>query len=144
VSAEYPERPVVAVGAVVFDPAGRVLLIRRGRPPAVGAWSIPGGKVELGERLEDAVVRELREETGVEGVVAGLCEVLERVVRDASGRVQYHYVLIDYFVTALAGAAAPAGDATEAGWFTQAELLALETTHDLKPFLARALPRRPS
>ncbi len=140
-SAEYPERPVVAVGAVVFDADERVLLIQRGRPPAVGAWSIPGGKVELGETLEAAVLRELREETGLAGRSAGLCELLERVLRDDAGKVRFHYVLVDYFVTDVAGTLAPAGDVTAARWYTLAEVATLTTTTDLPGFLSRALQR---
>jgi len=131
---------VVAVGAVVFDD-DRVLLIRRGRPPAVGAWSIPGGKVELGESMRGAVLRELREETGLFGTTAGLCEVLERVVRDDAGKVRFHYVLVDYFVEAVHGTLAPGGDVTDVRWYTLAELATLTTTTDLPEFLSRALQR---
>lgn len=141
-SAEYPPRPVVAVGAVAIDDAGRVLLIRRGRPPSVGAWSIPGGKIELGERLEAAVLRELREETGLDGDVGAVCEVLDRVLRDADGRVRYHYVLIDYFVGNLSGELTPAGDVTDVRWFTMDEIAALETTENLADFLRRAAATR--
>src|SRR5262249_51162472 len=93
---EYPDRPIVAVGAIVFDSAGRVLLGGRGRPPAQGRWSVPGGAVEAGETLAEACAREVREETGLEVEVGSLCEVVERVTRDPDGRVRFHYVILDY------------------------------------------------
>ncbi len=140
-SAEYPKRPVVAVGAVAID-GERVLLIQRGRPPTVGAWSIPGGKIELGARIADAVKRELQEETGLSCDVGAVCEVLERVVRDDAGRAQYHYVIIDYFVSNLSGTLTPGSDVTAARWYTLDEVRTLWTTEDLVGFLERAFSRR--
>src|SRR3989304_3356752 len=110
---EYPERPVVGVGGVVIRDA-RVLLVQRASEPLAGQWSLPGGAVGLGETLEAAVVRELKEETGLTVRVVELVEAFERIIRDDSGRSRYHYVLLDYLCqpvegTARAGSGAPAG-----------------------------------
>ena len=91
----YPARPVVGVGAVVFD-ADRVLLVKRAHEPLKGEWSLPGGAVELGETLEAAVAREVLEETGLAVDVGPVVEVLDRVQHAADGRVEYHYVIVDY------------------------------------------------
>src|SRR6266850_1165580 len=90
---EFPDAPRVAVGAVVLD-GERVLLARRGQAPSAGKWSIPGGLVHLGERLEEAVVREVQEESGLRIRVLGLCGVIDRVHREGE-RVRYHYVTTD-------------------------------------------------
>ncbi len=94
-SRSYPSHPVPGVGAVILD-GDRVVLVRRGREPLKGFWSIPGGGLELGESLLDAVRREVREEVGLEIEVLGMVEIFERILRDGDQRVQYHYVLIDY------------------------------------------------
>ena len=89
---EFPDAPRVGVGAIVLD-GERVLLARRGQAPSVGRWSIPGGLVDLGERLEDAAVREAQEECGLQVRLLGLCGVIDRVVREQDA-VRYHYVII--------------------------------------------------
>lgn len=109
----YPDRPIVGVGGIVFS-GDRVLLVRRGREPAKGEWSIPGGAVELGETLEYAVIRELREETGLTVRPVELIKTLERIFRDDEGKVQYHYVLLDYLCEMEDGTPSPASDADEA------------------------------
>jgi ADP-ribose pyrophosphatase YjhB (NUDIX family) len=118
---EYPERPVVGVGGVVVS-GDRALLIRRGRPPLEGEWSIPGGMLELGETLIEGVERELAEETGMEVRVAGLIEVFERISLDAEGRPQYHFVVLDYLCEVVRGEARSGSDAIETAWATDAEL----------------------
>lgn len=112
---EYPERPLVGVGAVVVR-EGAVLLVQRAREPLAGQWSLPGGLVELGETLEQAVVRELREETGLVVKVRGLVEVLDRITRDAVGRVQYHYVLLDYWCETGDDSAVAGSDVRAVAW----------------------------
>jgi ADP-ribose pyrophosphatase YjhB (NUDIX family) len=112
----YPSRPVAGVGAILLD-GDQVLLVRRGRPPQQGLWSIPGGAVELGETLAEAVAREVREECGLEIRPLELVEVFERIIRDDAGNVAYHYVLMDYLCELESGTLCAGDDAAEAGWF---------------------------
>jgi mutator protein MutT len=118
---EYPSRPIVGVGAVILD-GDCVLLVRRGREPLKGEWSIPGGAVESGETLEAAIAREVREETGLDVEVGGVVTVLDRIRLDADGRAHYHYVLIDFLCRRSAGTAACASDADELAWVPVREL----------------------
>lgn len=130
-------RPQVAVGAVVLDGEGRVLLIQRGQMPAQGRWTIPGGRVEFGETLEQALRRELHAETGLAGRLGPLCEVFEYI--DA----HYHYVILDYLVTEPAGELRAGEDAADARYFTLAEIEALPTTAGLLAVLRRAIAKVP-
>jgi ADP-ribose pyrophosphatase YjhB (NUDIX family) len=114
---EYPERPILGVGAVVVS-RGRALLVKRGNEPAKGAWSIPGGKVEIGETIHDAVKREIREETGLDIEVGQRLRILQRIFRDDSGRVKYHYVLIDYRAVPIGGTLSASSDAADVRLFT--------------------------
>ncbi len=118
---KYPQQPVVGVGGVVIH-QGRVLLVRRARPPLQHEWSIPGGALEVGETLLEALRREMKEETGLEVEPLGLLEVLDRIVRDQAERVRYHYVLIDYLCRARSAAARAASDVSECRWVAPSEL----------------------
>ncbi len=111
----YPDRPIVGVGCIVVRD-GRVLLIRRGKEPSYGLWSVPGGVVELGEELRAAAQREVREECGIEVDLTDVTEVLDRVVRDSDDRVQYHFVLIDYLARWASGEPAPSSEVLELRW----------------------------
>src|SRR2546422_63599 len=111
----YPDRPVVGVGAVVLD-GSRVLLIKRGHAPLKGQWSLPGGGVELGETLEQAVAREVLEETGPSIEVGPMVEVLDRISRDADGRVEHHFVLVDFVCRPNGAVLRSAADAADAAW----------------------------
>jgi len=117
----YPERPRLAVGGVVIK-GDRVLLVCRGKPPGQGEWAIPGGSVELGESLKEAVEREIREETGVSVRAGEVCHVLEAVKRDDAERVRFHYVIIDLMAEHLSGDPVPDSDVTEAAWLGPDEL----------------------
>jgi len=117
----YPDRPVVGVGAVVLE-AERVLLIKRGHAPLKGQWSLPGGGVETGETLEQAVAREVLEETGLTVEVGPIVEVLDRISRDADGRVEHHFVLVDFVCRASGGILRGASDAEDAAWVALQDL----------------------
>jgi mutator protein MutT len=117
----YPELPIVGVGAVILQD-GRVLIVRRANPPLQGQWSIPGGALDLGERLHHGLAREVREETGLEVEVGPLLDVFDSIFPDDEGRTQYHYVLIDYLCRPLSGTAIAASDASELRWAHPDEL----------------------
>lgn len=116
---EFPEAPLVGVGAVIVED-GRVLLVRRGHEPMKGHWSLPGGLLELGETLADGVVREVKEETGLTVEPVELIELLDRIHR-LGERVQYHYVIADYLCRVAGGAMQAASDADAAKWVERAE-----------------------
>ncbi len=118
---EYPDRPVVGVGAIIIE-NDRVLLIQRGHAPMQGEWSLPGGALEVGETLEDGVKREVLEETGLHVKPVARVEVFDRIARDKSGRVQYHYVLVDFLCRVTGGSASCASDAMDLRWATRDEL----------------------
>jgi 8-oxo-dGTP diphosphatase len=141
VSREYPQHPIVAVGAIVVDEQERVLLVRRGQPPAQDRWSVPGGVVEAGETLAEACVREVREETGLEVEIGAPVEIVERITRDAAGKAQFHYVIHDFAARLRGGALCAASDCAEARWVTLDEAAQLPTTEGLLPVLRRALSR---
>jgi ADP-ribose pyrophosphatase YjhB (NUDIX family) len=128
-SRRHPDRPIVAVGAVILDGA-RVLLIKRGQEPLKGEWSLPGGAVEVGETLHAALAREVREETCLEVVAGPVVEVLDSIRRDAAGRAEYHYIIIDYVCRLRDVACSPTcgSDASEARWVDVAELEAYGVT----------------
>ncbi len=116
---EFPAAPLVGVGAVIVK-EGRVLLVQRGTEPARGRWSIPGGLIEVGEMLTEAVVREVREETGLEVEPIALVELLDRIHREAD-RVRYHYVIADYLCRVIGGTLKAASDAAAVRWVERAE-----------------------
>ncbi len=116
-----PPRPIVGVGAIIFRD-DRVLLVKRGAPPLKDHWSIPGGKVELGEGLRAAVERETLEETGLQVRAGALVEIFERIRRDSSDAVEYHYVLMDYLCEIMGGELSPGDDAADAGWYSIEEM----------------------
>ena len=128
--------PAVAVGALVFDGDGRVLLVERGNPPGAGLWSVPGGRLETGETLAQAVAREVREETGLVVEVGALACVVERITEG------YHFVILDYHAHVIGGALAPGGDARAARFVAAAELATLPVTDGLVAVIDRARPRR--
>ena len=114
----YPDAPLVGVGAAVFDAQGRILLVRRGRPPRAGHWGLPGGLLELGETLADGVRREVAEECGVEIDLGGVAGIFEPVTLDDAGRIEYHYVVIDYWARHVSGEAQAGDDAAGVAWVT--------------------------
>jgi 8-oxo-dGTP diphosphatase len=126
-SRRFPAHPLLGVGAIVF--AGeKVLLVERGNPPLEGLWSLPGGLVETGERLEDAVAREVLEETGLHVAAHSLATVFERIMPDAAGRPEYHYVLVDFYCTLRGGRLQAGDDSRRVEWFDLSALPKLSMT----------------
>lgn len=118
---DYPDRPLIGVGAVIVS-QGRVVVVRRGHEPLKGEWSIPGGVLEIGETLRAGAAREAMEETGLVVEAGEVLEVLDRIVRDAEGRIQFHYVLVDFLCRVTGGELRAGEDAEEARWLSAAEL----------------------
>ncbi len=118
---EYPTRPIPAVGVVIIR-GEQVLLIRRGKPPNQGGWSLPGGGIEVGETTRDAARRELREELGIEVELRGIVEATDVIQRDGEGRVQYHYVIVDFLGVHPRGEIIPGDDVLDARWAPAGEL----------------------
>ncbi len=138
-SRRYPVRPVVGVGALILD-ADRVLLVERGNAPLKGYWSLPGGCVESGERLEDAVIREVFEETGLTVTADSLATVFERIMPDEHKRCEYHYVLVDFYCTITGGRLRPGDDSHDVRWFpldSLGNLLLTEGTREVVETCAR-------
>ena len=138
---EFPDNPLVGVGAVIVQ-NDRVLLIRRGTAPLLGEWSLPGGVLECGETLREAVVREAREETGLTVEPGEMLGVYERVIRSDDGRVRYHFVLIDYFCRPVSGDLQAGTDAADVRWFTPEQLPALNLAYDAHDVVQKGLAHR--
>jgi 8-oxo-dGTP diphosphatase len=135
---KYPDRPYVGIGAVIVH-EGRVVLVKRRFEPLAGQWSIPGGAVETGEPLEACVAREMAEETGFAVEVGPVVEVLDRITRDADGRVLYHFVLIDYLCWPIGGELRAGSDVAEAVLVEPSELGQYELTEKATSVIERAL-----
>ena len=138
-SRAYPDRPFVGVGAVIVDDAGRVLLVKRRFEPMAGQWSLPGGAVDVGETLQACVVREMLEETGLEVQVGPVIEVFDRIMHDAAGRVQYHYVLVDYVCRPVGGTLTAASDVVDVTWADPGALAEYQLTEKAVAVIGQAL-----
>lgn len=134
----YPERPLVGVGALV-QMGGKILLIRRAEEPGKGLWSIPGGLIEVGETLRDAVKREVEEETGISVEVGELIDVMENIIRDDDGKVKFHYVLIDFEAKPASEniELTPSSEVLEARWFTPDEIRNIPLTRTVRLLLRK-------
>jgi ADP-ribose pyrophosphatase YjhB (NUDIX family) len=137
---EYPECPLVGVGAIIVE-NDRVALIKRGKAPLLGEWSIPGGLLELGEAVREGAIREALEETGLQVEVLELLGVFDRVVRDSEGRTSYHYVLIDFLCRRISGQLKASGDAADARWFSRSEIDRLSLAKDTAEVICLALEK---
>ena len=132
----YPKQPVIGVGAVVICD-GKILLEKRKNEPGKGKWSVPGGLVELGESVEQTVMREVEEETGLEVEKPEHIDVVDNVVRDDNGEIMYHFVIVDYFVKLKGGTLKAASDAEELRWVTFDEVEKYDLTKTFKEFFQR-------
>ena len=134
----YPKYPIVAVGIVLVDFKNkRVLLIKRGNEPGKGLWSIPGGVVELGEKLIHAAKRELKEETGLECEVLGVFHIDQVIIRDEHNRIKWHYILIDVLAEPIGGTLKPSSDVMDAKWLSIEEAFNMKLTNATRRMLKR-------
>ncbi len=136
----YPTRPFLGVGALIFEDA-KILLVERGREPLKGYWSLPGGILETGEKLEAAIRREVLEETGLEIEPLSIFEIFERIMPDAGGRPEYHYVLIDYLCRPTGGRLQAASDVSQAVWVTEQNLSQYRLTEGTLAVIERAFAK---
>ena len=136
----YPERPYLAVSAAIVRD-GRILVVRRARAPAHGLYSLPGGVVEVGETLEETVMREVREETGMTIEPVALAGFREAIVRDADTRVERHFIILCFAARWRAGEVVLNEELDEARWIDPAELAKLQTTSGLAEIVAEAFQR---
>lgn len=134
----YPERPVIAVAGVIFNDEGKVVLIERGAEPRKGEWSIPGGSVELGERLEEALKREIEEESNLKVKPGPIVSRIERIEYDSIGKIKYHYVILDYVCRYIKGDLTAGSDAAKAKWVSINDIENIPLTDELKQIIKRA------
>ena len=135
---DYPEHPIIGVGAVIIDD-GRALLVRRATEPLRGEWSVPGGVLELGEKLRDATAREALEETGLTVEVGEVLYVFDSIFPDCDGRTHYHFVLIDFRCRVISGEAVAGSDVSAVKWVTLAELGDLRLRPSISGVVSKAL-----
>ena len=128
---------MLGVGALIIE-NGRILLVERGHEPLKGYWSLPGGLVEAGERIEHATRREVREETGLDVEIVTLIEIFERIMKDAEGRTEYHFVLVDYLCRPTGGVLCAADDASRCEWFAPEEIAGLRITEGTPAYIDKA------
>ena len=134
----YPDAPLVGVAAAVFNRNGEVLLVQRGRPPRQGSWGLPGGLIDLGERLAHGARREVYEECGIDIEVVDIVATFEPIMRDDDGRVEYHYVVIDFWARHLSGEATPQDDAAAVAWVAMERLDQYDLLHESCDVVERA------
>jgi len=134
---EYPSQPLVGVGGIVVK-GDEVLLVRRGQSPGKGSWSIPGGLVELGEEMRDAVERELREEVGLDVDVGAPLDVFDRIESGEEGETRFHYVIVDFLVESFSGSVQAGSDVHEIRWASMADLSGLGVPSPVRRLLEYA------
>jgi 8-oxo-dGTP diphosphatase len=139
-SRRYPSRPFLGVGALIFE-GNDILLVERAKEPLKGYWSLPGGIVEAGEKLEDAIRREVREETSLEIEPLSMFEIFERIIPDSGGRPEYHYVLVDYLCRVVGGRLCAASDVSRADWVPEQNLGEYRLTEGTSAVIERAFAK---
>jgi 8-oxo-dGTP diphosphatase len=132
---KYPKRPIIAVSAVIKNAEKKVLIVRRAKSPGKGLWSLPGGAVKLGEKLEDALEREIQEECGISIEIKKLIGAFDRIFFDEQNIAKYHYVILDYLCYTKADKIFPASDVDDFSWITIDEVNNFKFTTGVKEFL---------
>lgn len=133
---EYPTQPVVGVGAIIVQD-GKILMTKRGSEPGKGKWSVPGGVVELGENLEKAVIREVKEETNLDVEVVHLIDAVDNIIRDSNGKLQFHFVILDYSAKVKSGTLQSSSDVLDTRWVRLEEVEDYDLTNTFRDFLRR-------
>ncbi|MGA2131344.1 MAG: NUDIX hydrolase [Bryobacteraceae bacterium] len=137
----YPTHPILGVGALIFD-GDAILLVERAKEPLRGYWSLPGGVLETGETLAQGIIREVREETGLEVEPVRVLEIFERIIRDAQGAAEYHYVLIDYICRVTGGNLRAGDDAGRVAWASRESLPTYRITTGTLPVIEKGFRER--
>ena len=135
----YPKRPIVAASAVILNSEKKILIVRRAKSPGKGLWSLPGGAVKLGEKLEEALRREIQEECGISIEIKKLIGAFDRIFFDGQNKVKYHYVILDYLCFTDADKIIPTSDVDDYAWITLKEIGNYEFTTGVKDFLMEVL-----
>ena len=138
---DYPDRPLVGVGAVIMN-EGKVVIVQRGTEPLKGHWSVPGGALEVGETLRECAAREALEETGLVVEAGEVLEVFDSIYRQPDGRIQYHYVLIDFACQFISGELRAGGDAVQARWVALEQLTEFQVAETAQKVIRMALADR--
>ena len=133
----YPASPISGVGVVVYNNAGKILMVKRAKEPNKGMWSIPGGAIELGETINRAAEREVYEECSVKIEIERVLDGAENMVKDGDGRIRYHYVIIDLLARYVSGKIKARTDAADCGWFTTGEIAKMDITPTLRAMFRR-------
>jgi len=129
---------MVGVGVITFNSEKKVLLVKRGNEPSKGLWSLPGGMVELGERVREAGIREVKEECNIDIESQDVVSVVDLILEDSDGKVKYHYILIDYLAKYIGGELKPQSDVVDAAWFSQDEINNLDIPEVTRNVLEKA------
>jgi len=137
-SRQYPSAPMVGVGVITVNEEKKILLVKRGNEPSKGLWSVPGGMVELGERVREAGIREVKEECNIDVEPEEVVSVVDIILKDQDNGVKYHYVLIEYLAKYLGGEVQAQSDVMEAGWFARKELDALDLPEVTRKVIEKA------
>lgn len=133
---KYPAQPIAGVGAVIVQD-GKILLVKRGVEPAKNLWSIPGGMVELGEKVQDAVIREVKEECGLNVEVVRLMDVVDSITVNEESRIKFHFVILDFLAKVKGGTLKPADDALDARWVPLEEVETYDLTTSFREFFRK-------
>jgi ADP-ribose pyrophosphatase YjhB (NUDIX family) len=138
---EYPQNPIIAVGGVIFH-GQTVLLVKRDREPARGQWSLPGGVVELGETLKEALMREIMEEVSIKIKIEGLVRIMDRIESDHEDRIRFHYVIVDYWGWKVSGEPRAASDISDARFVSLEQAQEMGVHSDVEETIRMALELR--